>query len=321
MLYRLIKKVIFIGITFLITFSQVSSFTWEINSNNSYLDNNKIKVIEKIDLVITGYYSPLPNQKKYITGSYVKEIALNGDWVWMASWKKVFTWAMAAPKKYDFWTKIYIEWYWVWVVEDRWWSIIDDEHTRIDIWMWQGDEWLERAIKLGSRKTVWYIVDNNTELTFSFWEPVWENYINKYEYLKLTPESNTWDINEVQEFFREIWFYFGEIDWKYGSIKPTIIRYQLQKWIIKSEDEEVAWYIWPKTISALNKDFSKTNNNSLKKDEKEKLLKQVLKIKKKLWSKYEMNAKKILEKIKVLKNKETLDVKTKIKLEYLEIIL
>jgi hypothetical protein len=323
MLYRLIKKVIFIGIAFLITFSQVNSFTWELNPTNSYLANNKIKVIEKIDLVITGYYSPLPNQKKYITGSYEKEIALNGDWVWMASWKKVFTWAIAAPKKYDFWTKIYIEWYWIWVVEDRWWSLIDDTHTRIDIWMWYGDEWLQRAINWGSRKTVWYIVEKDSEISFVFWEPVWEQYIinNKYKYLTLTPESNSEDVKKVQEFFKEIYFYNWEIDWKYEHIKPTIIKYQLQKWIIKNKDEEVAWYIWPKTISSLNKDFWTENNNNLKKEEKEKILKQVLKIQKKLWSSYENKIKKVLEKIKVLKNKETLDTKIKIQLEYLEIIL
>lgn len=325
MLYRLINKVIYVGIIFLITFSQVSSFSWEINSQNSYLINNNIKAIEKIDLVITGYYSPLPNQNKYVTGSYEKEIALNGDWVWMASWKKVFTWALAAPKKYSFWTKIYIEWYWVWVVEDRWWTIIDDEHTRIDIWMWYWDEWLERAIKLWSRKTIWYIVSNETEVNFDFWTNSWGNYVvsNKYNYLKLTPESNSDNVKKVQEFFKEVLYYYGEIDWKYESIKPMIVKYQLQKWIIKWLDDEAAWYIWPKTVSAISKDFGSTinNENVIKKEEKEKILKQVLIIKNKLWSKYVIKANKLLEKIKILKNKETLDAKTKTKLEYLEIIL
>lgn len=321
MLYRLINKVIFIGTIFLLTFSQVSSYSWEINTQNSYLIGNKIEVIEKIDLVITGYYSPLPNQKKYVTGSYEKEIALNGDWVWMASWKKVFIWAIAAPKKYPFWTKIYIEWYWVWVVEDRWWKVIDDNHTKIDIWMWYGDEWLERAIKLGSRKTTWYIVKNDTEINFNFWDPIWEAYkiTNKYDYLKLTPGSSEDTVKKVQQFFKDNLLYFWEIDWKYDNIKPIITKYQLQKWIIKSSDEEVAWYIWPKTISTINIDFDE--NNVLKKEDKEKLYNQVSKIKKKLWERYELNAKKILDKIKVLKNKDTLDKKTKIQLEYLEMIL
>lgn len=320
MLYRLIKKVIYIGILFLITYSQVSSNSWEANPNNSYQIDNKIKPIEKIDLVITWYYSPLPNQKKYITGSYEKEIALNGEWVWMASGKEVFTWALAAPKKYEFWTKIYIDWFWVWVVEDRWWSIIDAWHTRIDIWMWYWDEWLERAIKLWSRKTTWYIVEKDSEITFTYSEPKWEAYINKYEYLKLTPESNTWDIIEVQQFFKEKMFYFWEIDWKYESIKPTIIRYQLQKWIIKSILDDWAWYIGPKTVAVLNNDFW-NNKELLTNDEKIKLQKLVTKLKTKLWDKYKLNANKLLEKIKVLKNKDTLDKKTKTKLEYLEIIL
>ncbi len=320
MLYRLINKVIYIGIFFLLTFSQVNSYSWEINTSNSYLINNKIEAIQKIDLVITGYYSPLPDQKKYITGSYEKEIALNGDWVWMASWKKVFTWAIAAPKKYDFWTKIYIEWYWIWVVEDRWWKIIDDEHTRIDIWMWYGDEWLQRAINWWSRKSVWYIVSPDTNINFNFWEPInFETYYNTDKKITLTPESDENEVKKAQEYFKEILYYYGEIDWKYENIKPTIVKYQLQKWIIQSKDEEVAWYVWPKTNSELNKDLN--NKNSLDKKEKEKILQKVLVIQKKLWSKYELKVKKLLEKIKVLQNKDTLDIKIKIKLDYLEIIL
>lgn len=324
MLYRLFNKVIYIGIIFLITFSQVNSFSWEINSDNSNQENNKIEGIEKIDLVITGFYSPLPNQKRYVTGSYEKEIALNGDWVWMASWKRVYTWALAAPKKYSFWTKIYIEWYWVWVVEDRWGSIIDAEHTRIDIWMWYGDEWLERAIKLWSRKAVWYITKEDAEVTFSFWEPKWEAYVsnNDYKYLALTPESSLDDVKEVQDFFKGLLYYYGEVDWKYESIKPLIIRYQLQKWIVLSKDDEAAWYIWPKTIASLNKDFWTSGiKTNLSKIEKNKILNQVLKIQNKLWDRYKLKAEKLLEKIKVLKKKETLNTKTKIQLEYLEIIL
>jgi hypothetical protein len=320
MLYRLINKVIFIGTMFLLTFSQVNSFSWEINTQNSYLISNKIEVIKKVDLVITGYYSPLPNQKKYVTGSYEKEIALNGDWVWMASWKKVFIWAIAAPKKYDFWTKIYIEWYWVWVVEDRWWKVIDDNHTKIDIWMWYGDEWLQRAINWWSKKTTWYIVSSDTDTNFSFWEPIITdiNY-NTTEKLTLTPESNKNEVKKVQEYFKWILFYYWEIDWKYESIKPTVIKYQLQKWIIKSENDTDAWYIWPKTNFELNKDLN--DKNSLQKIEKDNLLQQIIQIKKKLWDKYEVKAQRLLEKIKILKNRKTLKIKTKLQLEYLEMIL
>lgn len=317
MLYRLIKKVIFIGITFLITFSQVSSSSWETIQTNSYLVNNNIKAIEKVDLLITWYYSPLPNQKKYITWSYEKEIALNGEGIWMASWKNVFMWAIAAPKKYDFWTKIYIEWYGVWVVEDRWWSLIDDTHTRIDIWMWFWDEWLERAIKWWSKKMTWYIVENTTEVNLNFWTSSLDiTYIPSN--LRLTPESEWDDVKKVQEIFKWLWYYNGEIDWIYNNIKGIIIKYQLQKWIILSENDEDAWYFWPKTINKLNLE---KKENIITKDEKEKLLKQVSKAKMKLWEKYSINIQKILSRIKVLKNKESLDKKTKTKLEYLEMIL
>ncbi|MFA5916826.1 MAG: 3D domain-containing protein [Candidatus Gracilibacteria bacterium] len=305
---------------FLLTFSQVNSFSGEINTQNSYLISNKIEVIKKVDLVITGYYSPLPNQKKYVTGSYEKEIALNGDGVGMASGKKVFIGAIAAPKKYDFGTKIYIEGYGVGVVEDRGGKVIDDNHTKIDIWMGYGDEGLQRAINWGSKKTTGYIVSSDTDTNFSFGEPIITdiNY-NTTEKLTLTPESNKNEVKKVQEYFKGILFYYGEIDGKYESIKPTVIKYQLQKGIIKSENDTDAGYIGPKTNFELNKDLN--DKNSLQKIEKDNLLQQIIQIKKKLGDKYEVKAQRLLEKIKILKNRKTLKIKTKLQLEYLEMIL
>lgn len=313
---RLLNKIIFIIILLIVTSSQVhSSNSWDTTNSNPTNQSN----YEELELLITGYYSPLPNQENYTTGSYEDEIKLNWDWVWMASGKKVFTGVIAAPKKYPFWTKIYIEWYGVWVVEDRWWSIIDDTHTRIDIWMWYWDEWLTRARNWWSRKVKWYIVDENSKVTLDFKTSVEDSYKN----LSLNPESNEDDVKKVQEFFKEIWLYSSAIDWKYESIKPTIVKYQLSKWLIDSENDSVAWYIWPKTIAKLTQDYWLVLKweFAISKKERDILNKKIERLKKKLWNEYETKIKEVLKQIKTLKSKEGLNKKTKSSLEYLEFIL
>ncbi len=113
--------------------------------------------------IVTAYYSPLPNQEYYLTWNYEEEIALNWWWIRWASWKEVFEWMLAAPKNYDFWTKIYLEWIWTWVVEDRGWAIVEAwergyTEDRIDVWMWHWDEWLKKALSWWKRKVKWLII-------------------------------------------------------------------------------------------------------------------------------------------------------------------
>ncbi|MDD3302193.1 MAG: 3D domain-containing protein [Candidatus Gracilibacteria bacterium] len=319
MISRLLNKVTNVGIIFLITFTQVYSLTGDTNSNNKITTNKKIKIIKEINLVVTGYYSPLPNQESYITGSYEDEIRLNGDGVGMASGKKVYTGAIAAPKTYDFGTKIYIDGYGVGVVEDRGGAIIDDEDTRIDIWMGAGDEGLQRAKNWGSKKLKGYIVDSNSKITLEFKTGTEDS----YKKLSLNPESSKEDIQKVQEYFKEIGFYDGEIDGVYENIKPIIIKYQIQKGIIVSENDDSAGYFGPKTIKYLSEDFGlgiKYENN-LSKIEREHIKIKINALKNKLGSKYNTKIQKTIKDIKKLKTRTNLDKKTKAILDYLEIIL
>ena len=118
---------------------------------NVYSDNNTGY------FVVTAYYSPLPDQEFYLTGNYNSEKRLNWEGISWASGKWVFSWMLAAPKNYKFWTKIFLEWLWVWEVSDRWWAIVNAwnrwyKSDRIDVWVWYGDEWLRRALYWGKRK-------------------------------------------------------------------------------------------------------------------------------------------------------------------------
>lgn len=291
---------------------QVHSETWDTTSQNS-------QDLRYLNLNITWYYTPLPDQKEYITWSYKNEISLNWDWLHMASWKKVFSWAIAAPSSFPFWSKIYIEWFWVWVVEDRWWSVVNGETTIIDIRMWEWDDWLERTRNWWRRYFKWYQVSDDTKISLEFKSMLEDS----YKSLSMNPDSNPEDIKKVQKHFKEILYYNWEIDWKYESIKDTLIKYQIQNWVISWENDEQAWYFWPKTIKSLESDFwlILKKENSLSKKEKEIILNKVLFIKQKLWDDYNKRVKNTIIKIQDLKNKNWILEKTKNALKYLEIIL
>lgn len=63
----------------------------------------------KKDFIVTAYYSPLPDQSFYLKGSYEAEKILNGNGTHGASGKPVFVGMIAAPKTYNFGTRIDFE--------------------------------------------------------------------------------------------------------------------------------------------------------------------------------------------------------------------
>lgn len=168
--------------------SEDAGYFWKktINSlsSNYYNFEEKALLTLKLDEVlppsiwprtftVTAYYSPLPNQSKYLKWNYEDEIKLNWKWIHWASWKPVFSWMLAWPQNYKFWTKIYIEWLWIWSVEDRWSAIVSSwnrwyENDRIDVWMWYWDEWLENAIKWWKKVVKWEILEDNALITMKF---------------------------------------------------------------------------------------------------------------------------------------------------------
>lgn len=206
---------------------------------------------------VTAYYSPVPWQQKYTTWSYEWDVRLNWEWKHTASWKEVFDWLMAAPRNYSFGTKIYLEWMWIWSVEDRWWAIVNawerwHEYDRIDVWMWYWDEWLQRALKWGTRKVKWYVVDNSQKITIEFEKSP----VTKYRGLVVDakePEDNS--VKKLQELLKESNLYNWAIDWDYLKIKNILIKYQLDNWVIKTEYDEEAWFFWEKTYAVFRKDF------------------------------------------------------------------
>lgn len=216
--------------------------------------------------VVTAYYSPLPNQEKYLTGDYESEKRLNWQWISWASWKWVYSWMLAAPKTYDFGTKIYLEWLGVWSVEDRWWAIVQAwvrwySHDRIDVWMWYWDEWLQRALYWGKRTVKWYVVDSNTKTSIDYsnvlspkWATSWLQKQNDIFNYSLWIWSNPNKIKKLQKFFIDLWLYDWNIDWVYNDqIVDIVFDFQTDNQILNNRYDLWAGYWWVKTRGLFKK--------------------------------------------------------------------
>jgi hypothetical protein len=79
--------------------------------------------------------------------------------------------------------------------------------------------------------------------------------IIKSPQINIWPDSKIEDIKQLQNFMNSLNIYSGVIDGKYDSIKEPLIKYQLKNGIIKTREEEAAWYFWPKTREKMNKEI------------------------------------------------------------------
>lgn len=252
---------------------------------NSYSEDNNSYFI------VTAYYSPLPGQKYYLTWDYESEKRLNGEWIAWASWKWVFSWMLAAPKNYKFWTKIYLEWLWIWDVQDRWWAIVNAgkrwyNYDRIDVWVWYWDEWLKRALYWWKRKVKWYITDSSLDTTIDYnklpspdWVTKWLKKISNVFDTWIWKWSDSIMVKKLQSLLNEIWLYNWNIDWIYNDeIIDIVYNFQIENEIVKWPFDYWAGYWWNKTRSLflklyLNWEFDninqseKSNNNEIVKKE------------------------------------------------------
>lgn len=105
---------------------------------------------------ISAYYSPIPCQSRYVTGSFDGDKRLNGNGVSGADGTPVYPGMIAAPRTYDFGTKMFIPGIGIVAVHDRGGAIVaangnPNLHDRLDIWMGYGDKGLKRALNWGKR--------------------------------------------------------------------------------------------------------------------------------------------------------------------------
>lgn len=224
--------------------------------------SSEVFASEETYFIATAYYSPLPNQDSYTTGSYYWDIRLNGEWVTTASGKWVFPGLLAGPKNYPFGTKIYFEGYGIGAIEDRGGAIVKAgnrgyDYDRIDIWMWYGDEGLQRAKKWGKRKIKGKIVVPSSKVSLK----IPESKLWVLTKLQVNPEnSKTEDVKKLQKIFTKAELYDDEIDGEYESIKDELIEFQIKNIdeIDSAEHPHAGWY-GKKTIAALRSKYPGSN--------------------------------------------------------------
>ncbi|MBU0706046.1 peptidoglycan-binding protein [Patescibacteria group bacterium] len=108
--------------------------------------------MENRKLLVTAYYSPMPDQDFYIRGSYEGDIRLNGRGTNGADGTQVYVGMLAAPRTYPFGTRIKIPGLGVGEVHDRGGAILAGrDYDRVDVWMGRGEEGLARALNWGAR--------------------------------------------------------------------------------------------------------------------------------------------------------------------------
>jgi 3D (Asp-Asp-Asp) domain-containing protein len=97
---------------------------------------------------VTGYYSPLPDQEKYATGSYRGDIILNGRGVLGADTTPVYVGMAAGPAYMEYGTNVIIEDLGefnlpkIYTIHDRGGAI---KGNRLDIWVGKGEEAMRKA--------------------------------------------------------------------------------------------------------------------------------------------------------------------------------
>lgn len=193
-------------------------------------------------------------------GTFAAEKRLQWEGKFGASGKAVFSGMLAAPSKYPFGTKIYLEWVWVGSVEDRGGAIVKAgqrgySHDRIDIWMGYGDEGRIRANKWGKRTIRWVVVTNDQDIDIKFQKSI----LDGYDGLKVSPDSSIKDIQQLQELFEKLDLYQGKITGNYEDIKNTLIEFQVDNKAIETKNDTYAGYYGPKTQLALIQKFGNTD--------------------------------------------------------------
>lgn len=225
------------------------------------------------EFIVTAYYSPLPDQSWYAKGTYEAEKRLNGNGIAGANGKPVFMGMIAAPKTYDFGTRIYFEWLGVGIVEDRGWAIVKawergQSADRIDIWMGSGESWLIRALRWGKRKVTGTILSTTTQSLLDF-RDIDTGKVDINMYGRVLGSPSGYISEDILSMFDDLGYSSTE------DVRAMITEFQKDHSIIQDEKDEWAWVYGPKTRSALAREYAKyieLRDTEIKKIEAEKNL-------------------------------------------------
>ncbi len=221
---------------------------------------------ESRTFTITGYYSPLPGQSFYVTGSYEGDIRLNGNGTNGADGTEVYPGMIAAPRAYPFGTKICVPNFGCGTVHDRGGAIVEQgkrrlaKFDRLDLWMGFGEEGLRRALAWGvpSIKCEMFPVGTAINDSVNFTVPLSLNQIlqipSKPIYRENLRRGRTGTlISVLQEALSDLEFYTGEIDGIYDyDLENAVFMFQKKNFILSHKDEIGAGVFGPQTRSVLS---------------------------------------------------------------------
>jgi len=205
-------------------------------------------------LVVSAYYSPLPDQAHYLRGNYEAEVKLNGRGTNGASGKEVYPGMLAAPKSYPFGTKVYIPGLGVGTVQDRGGAIIDGaDYDRIDIWMGQGEEGLARALQWGMRRVEGIIYSPETAVEESLAIhnlPAPQTALPSPQLFahNLALGDQGAEVEKLQEQLAELGFLSAAVTGNYeAQTKDAVFAFQKSVGLIAAPDQYGAGVFGPKT--------------------------------------------------------------------------
>lgn len=212
--------------------------------------------------IITAYYSPLPGQDHYVTGSYESDIYLNGNGTNGADGTPVFPGMVAAPKTYPFGLKLYIPGVGMTSVHDRGGAIVTagnrgNGYDRLDIWMGAGDEGLRKALGWGKRTVDVQVYGEESAISEAVY---FESYMNVENFMTQTVFAplefptdlyfgNSGDeIKKMQQYLHDWGYLSMDPDGFYGTdTAQAVFQFQMDFDIVNDPDELGAGHFGPAT--------------------------------------------------------------------------
>ncbi len=210
---------------------------------------------------ITGYYSPLPTQPYFLTGSYASEIRLNGHGKTSADGTPVFPGMIAAPSSYEFGTKLCIPKFGCGTIHDRGGAIVEAgkrnlaKHDRLDLWLGYGEAGLRRALAWGVQQVPVEVFDKHAPIknTVNFSVPLPLHEILDFpafpHFSKNLASGDTGElVRALQQALQKFPFFTGSINGQYDTAtKQAVQAFQLKYFVIATPHELGAGRFGPKT--------------------------------------------------------------------------
>lgn len=206
--------------------------------------------------IITSYYSPLPDQSRYVTGSFEGDVRLNGEGVHAADGTIVYPGMAAAPPSFPFGTKMLIPGFGTVAIHDRGGAI---KNNRLDIWVGSGEEGLRRALGWGMRTvdvTV-FGIDPSIQEAVNFTDIPLANLAiipqrTKYFKADIALGDTGEEVRELQRFLKKLGLLSLDATGVFDTeTAAAVMKFQLESGVIENEKDSGAGNFGPRSRFAL----------------------------------------------------------------------